>query len=339
MKKTKKISIVIPAYKVDDYIEKCIRSLENQDLPKEDYEIIVTNDGSPDRCQEIVELLQLEFPNIILINQENQGVSMARNNAIAIANGDYILPIDPDDYVLPNVLHEVYQNASSRNLDVLYLAYEIFDAKGNSVWETKYEDKTNQIFDGFNGYFAPRGVKIKDPDRSWAILYRREILQQYNVKYPKNVPFLEDGLFLGKVFTVANRVGFMTDKFYQRTTRLGSATNSRLLFSKEALNGFLLAVNDLRSFSKTIPNDKNQKRLINHVTAKFVFLPLTVCLQSKNFSNFLKIVSSLKKQGLKKIDLDGCAEIYLRYGKAYNKSIVHFVCLYYRLIFNIKYNR
>jgi len=60
-----KISIIIPAYKVEGYIEKCIRSLEQQDLPKEEYEIIVTNDGSPDRCREIVERLQGEFSNLI----------------------------------------------------------------------------------------------------------------------------------------------------------------------------------------------------------------------------------------------------------------------------------
>ena len=335
----KKLSIIIPVYKVDGYIEKCIRSLENQDLPKEEYEIIITNDGSPDRSREIVESLQKEFSNLILINQENQGVSMARNNAIAQAEGEYILPIDPDDYVVPNVLKSVYENAKSRNLDVLYLAYEIFDREGNSVWETDYESKTNTIFNGVEGYFAPRSVKMKDPDRSWAMLYKFEMLNLHEINYPKNVPFLEDGLFLGKVFTVAERVGFMPAKFYQRTIRAGSATNSKLLFSKKAIDGFLLAVNDLMHFSKTIPNDSRQRGLINHVTAKFVFLPLTSCLKSNNFSDFMKIIKALKKLGLKKIDLNGCSGIYLKYGKAYNKSIAHFMALYYSLIFKVKYNR
>ncbi|MGV3697906.1 glycosyltransferase family 2 protein [Flavobacterium sp.] len=334
-----KLSIIIPAYKVEGYIEKCIRSLEDQDLPKSEYEIIVTNDGSPDRCREIVEVLQLEFPNIILINQENQGVSMARNNAIAKAQGEYILPIDPDDYVVPNVLQSVYGNAKSRNLDVLYLAYEIFDREGNPNWETDYASKDDTIFDGVEGYFAPRGVQMKDPDRSWAMLYKSEMLRKHKIDYPKNVPFLEDGLFLGKVFTVAERVGFSSAKFYQRTMRMGSATNSRLLFSKKAIDGFLLAVNDLIRFSKTIPNNSRQKGLINHVTAKFVFLPLTSCLKSNNFRDFITIVKSLKQIGLKKVDLEGCSGIYLKYGKAYNKSIAHFVALYYLLILKVKYNR
>lgn len=334
-----KLSIIIPAYKVDGYIEKCIRSLENQDLPKEEYEIIVTNDGSPDRCREIVEGLQGEFSNLILINQENQGVSMARNNAIAKAQGEYILPIDPDDYVVPNVLKSVYENAKSRNLDVLYLAYEIFDRDGNSIWETDYESKNDTVFDGIEGYFAPRSVDMKDPDRSWAVLYRLDMLRQNGINYPKNVPFLEDGLFLGKVFAVAERVGFSSAKFYQRTIRIGSATNSKLLFSKKAIDGFLLAVTDLMQFAKTIPNHSRQRGLLNHVMAKFVFLPLSSCLKTNNFKDFVTIVKSLKQLGLKKLDLEGCSGIYLKYGKAYNQSLMHFMIVYYKRLFEKKYNR
>ena len=333
----KKISIIIPAYNVENYIEKCIRSLENQDLPQEEYEIIITNDGSPDSCREIMEGLQLEFSNITLINQENQGVSMARNNAIAKAQGEYILPIDPDDYVVPNVLKSVYENAKSRNLDVLYLAYEIFISEGKSVWETDYESKNNTIFDGVDGYFAPRSVEMKDPDRSWAVLYRREMLIEHEIKYPKDVPFLEDGLFLGKVFSVATRVGFSSAKFYQRTTRPGSATNSKLLFSKKAIDGFLLAVRDMILFSKNIPNQSKQKGLINHVLAKFVFLPLSSCLKTNNFKDFFEIVKALKNLGLLKLDLSGCSGVYLRYGKAYNKSIAHFMIAYYSRLFKMKY--
>ena len=75
----KLLSVIIPIYKVEPYIERCLRSLLNQDLSKEDYEIICVNDGSPDNCREIVKRLQKEFENIILIDQENQGVSIARN--------------------------------------------------------------------------------------------------------------------------------------------------------------------------------------------------------------------------------------------------------------------
>lgn len=315
---TKKLSIIVPAYKVEGYIEKCIRSLEDQDMAMNEYEIIVTNDGSPDRCKEIVESLQKEFSNIVLINQENQGVSMARNNAIAIAKGEYILPIDPDDYVVPNVLESVYQNALSRNLDVLYLSYEIFDKEGNSIWETDYKDEEEQLFDGVEGYFASRGYKIKDPDRSWAMLFRNKILQHYKINYPKSVPYLEDGLFIGKVFTVAERVGFLSKKFYQRTTRPGSATNSELFFSEKAIQGFLYAIEDIKAFRVSNHFNKNQNLLLNHIIAKFTLLPLTSLISKKSLVNYYKFIKRLKDNNMNRIENEGLRFSYFRMASIYN---------------------
>lgn len=328
---TKKLSIIIPAYKVDGYIEKCIRSLENQDMPKEVYEIIVTNDGSPDRCREIVESLQQEFSNIILINQENQGVSMARNNAIAIAQGEYILPIDPDDYVVSNVLEGVYQNAVTRDLDVLYLPYEIFDRNGQAVWETNYQDKKDQVFDGVEGYFEPRHIATKDPDRSWAMLYRLNMIQKYDITYPKNVPILEDGLFLGKVFAVANRVGFSSTKFYQRTTRMGSATNSSLFYSEKALQGFITAVKNLKLFANQNELKQKQIFLINHVVAKFVILSLSPSIATFNFLNYFQTIKVLKNEKLEKLDTNGLRFSYGNNIKVYNFSKMLFL-IYFRII-------
>ena len=175
------LSIIIPAYKVEDYIEKCIRSLEQQDIEKTAYEIIVTNDGSPDGCKSIIEKLQNEFSNIVLINQENQGVSMARNNAIAIAQGKYILPIDPDDYVLPNTFKHILTLAETKDLDVLYLGFEIFDANGESSWQTRYDGFVNKIYTGVEGYFTARGNDVRDPDRSVAILFKKSVLDQFEI--------------------------------------------------------------------------------------------------------------------------------------------------------------
>ena len=323
------LSIIIPAYDVEAYIEKCIRSLENQDIPKTDYEIIVTNDGSPDNCKEIVEKLQLEFSNIILINQENQGVSMARNNAIAVAKGKYILPIDPDDYVLPNTFSGILALAESKELDILYLGFEIYDANGVSNWFTKYSEQEKKVYNGVEGYFVSRGYDVRDPDRSWAMLYRKSMLEQYDIKYPKDVPYLEDGLFLAKVFAVADKVGFKDDKFYQRTTRIGSATNSRLFYSEKAISGFIKAVQDIKLFA-TKNNLKPEKmELVNHVVAKFVILSLSSSASALNFSEYFKIIKILKENSLTKLEGNGVRFLYKNYVEVYNKSKLLFP-LYFR---------
>jgi glycosyltransferase involved in cell wall biosynthesis len=139
------LSIIIPMYKVAAYVTRCIESLENQDIDKNLYEIICINDGSPDNCQEIVENLQKKYSNIVLLNQENQGVSMARNNGIAIAQGKYILPIDPDDYVMPNCFTSLLSKAYNENLDVLYASFEIFDVNEKVIWRTNYSNLINHV--------------------------------------------------------------------------------------------------------------------------------------------------------------------------------------------------
>jgi glycosyltransferase involved in cell wall biosynthesis len=316
----KLLSIIVPAYNVAPYIEKCIRSLENQDISKEDYEIIVVNDGSPDNCKEIVEGLQKEFANITLINQENQGVSMARNNAIAIAKGTYILPIDPDDYVLPNTFKQILNRITTQNFDVLYLGFEIFDLDGNSVWKTNYSEQEKKRYTGEEAYFAGRGSKVRNPDRSWAMLYRRELLNHFDITYPKDVPYLEDGLFLGKVFTVATLVGFDNSSFYQRTTRRGSATNSNLFFSEYAMRGFILSVKDIKQFAASQPLKQEQLHVVNHVVAKFVFLAISPSIFTFKFGQYSKVLKILKKENLYKLNVMGVRLLFKDYIRVYNFS-------------------
>ena len=81
----KKLSFVLPVYNVEDYIEQCIRSIRNTDLALDEYEIIVVNDGSPDNSQAIIQKLKKEISNTYLVNQENAGVSAARNTGLSLA--------------------------------------------------------------------------------------------------------------------------------------------------------------------------------------------------------------------------------------------------------------
>lgn len=323
-----RLSIIVPAYKVQDYIERCIRSLESQDISKADYEIIVTNDGSPDESPNIVRKLQDEFSNIILIDQENQGVSMARNHAIAKAKGDYIMPIDPDDYILPDTLGRVLNKAENQNLDVLHLGFEIFDADGKSLWHTDYSLQEKNIYEGVAGYYASRGNEVRDPDRSWAILYRREMIEKFGLKYPKDVPFLEDGLFLGKVFSVAGKVGFDNGKFHQRTTSKGSATVSGVYYSEKAIDGFLKAAEDIQSFSKKHIFTEEQKGLINHVTANFVLLSIFPLVSVKYIKPLLQTIQKIKRLGFVRLETAGVVEPYLQYAKNFNVSPYFFLLLY-----------
>lgn len=337
-----KLSIIIPMYNVGPYVERCLRSLATQDIPLDDYEIICVNDGSPDNCAEVVESLQKEISNVILINQKNQGVSMARNNALAVAKGKYMMPIDPDDYVVTNRLKSLLEKVERDDLDVLYAAFEIFDANNQTVWRTDYSRLVAQTDNGYEGYFAVRGPKVKDPDRSVAILYRLDLLRQYRIDYPKGVPYLEDGLFLGKVFSVAKRVGYSDEDFYQRTTRPGSATHSDLFISQRAVRGFKIAITDWINFTTNISKafgERSQMQLYNHILAKFIFLGFNSLKRANDFTSFKIFNEFLKKINLGKLEKDGVKGFSRKVIPWYNFScvILYFILPVRHFLFK-KYN-
>ena len=119
-----KLSIIVPVYNVADFLTKCLESLLAQDLPQNEYEIIVVNDGSTDNSGEIAQQYADKYANIKLINQANQGLSGARNTGIKHAKGEHIQFVDSDDYIEENVLGGLMKQVEQEDLDVLRFKYQ-----------------------------------------------------------------------------------------------------------------------------------------------------------------------------------------------------------------------
>ena len=118
-----KLSVIVPIYGVAKYLYKCIDSLLSQDIM--DYEIILVDDGSPDECPQICDEYAVQYPNTIkVIHQSNAGLSAARNAGLAIAQGKYIMYVDSDDYLQPNVLGALMEQIERDQLDVLRFRYQ-----------------------------------------------------------------------------------------------------------------------------------------------------------------------------------------------------------------------
>lgn len=124
-----KLSLVIPMYNVELYIERCLNSCINQNLSPNEYEIIVINDGSKDNSLSIVEKIVQKYTNIHVISQINGGLSSARNTGLKNARGKYIWFIDSDDWIEPNVLKTLYDAASQNDVDILRFAWNVVDEK------------------------------------------------------------------------------------------------------------------------------------------------------------------------------------------------------------------
>ena len=127
----KLFSVILPIYNVENYIDKCLNSIYSQKIDDELFEVIAVNDGSPDNSMEIVRKYVEYHSNLHIVNKENGGVSSARNEGIRIANGKYLLFIDPDDLIIPNSLIQLLDKLNTNCEVELYIlrSYNHFTKK------------------------------------------------------------------------------------------------------------------------------------------------------------------------------------------------------------------
>jgi len=331
-----RLSVIIPMYNVEQYVERCLRSLEEQDIPKDEYEIICINDGSPDDCRGVVTQLQSEFDNIVLIDQENQGVSMARNNGIDIARGKYLLMVDPDDYVSHNILGARLEFVEQFNLDIGFTGFIILNEQGEE--EFKYDPlyRKGRVLTGIEYYkeFRNSNIESRDPHRTVAIFFRRDFLNLHYLRYLPDIPYLEDGELLPRAVCLSSKVMFINQPFYYRTTRPGSATHSDLYYSDKARNGFIMAANNLLQFRNEICRHKEQKQFINCYIVHFTVISIISMGTLSYFRLYREMHNKLKTGPLRKLNTEGCSSLYKKMGNQYNVSM-HWFYLNW-LMFRIK---
>lgn len=131
MMETCKVSIVVPVYNAEKYLDQCLNSLVNQDI--ENVEIIVINDGSTDSSKSICEKFALNYDRIKFIDKINEGVSVARNVGLDLANGKYITFVDADDYVEKNFCSVLYVKAEEKQSDITICDYSTEILGGGGV--------------------------------------------------------------------------------------------------------------------------------------------------------------------------------------------------------------
>ena len=221
-----KLSIIVPVYNVEKYIRPCFESILKQGLDENEYEIIIVNDGTKDRSMEMIEDIINQHHNISVINQENQGLSVARNNAIAIAKGEYILMIDSDDLLIDNSVCFLLEKAIFTKVDLvvadfLEIKNEDFDKFVMSKIQQKdgsYKEKTGEQL--FLEDLHPRQCFV------WRTLYRRQFIIDNNISFYPGI-FFQDVPFTHKCYTKAQRalkVNWLLNIY--RKGRPGAATTA-----------------------------------------------------------------------------------------------------------------
>lgn len=187
-KELPKISIIVPAYNAEKTIRRCIESICATNYHNK--EIIVVNDGSKDGTLDILNVLAKQNENLFIIDKQNGGVSSARNAGLDKATGDFIIFVDSDDYVDSSLLDNYDVNCSA---DMQIQGYKVVDNYGNAkkreeLCECEYKNMAQMIYE----IEKQTSSYIRQP---WNKLYKRSVIERYNIRFCESMPIAEDFLF------------------------------------------------------------------------------------------------------------------------------------------------
>ena len=234
-KKSKKVSIIIPAYNCESYIEKCLSSVLTQ--KGADLEIIVVNDGSKDRT---LEILNGYKDKIRLCSIENSGAANARNVGLEKATGDFVMFLDSDDYLEENAIMTLIQKQQQYNADIIRFRYKkVFDSGKSFVPE--YQPDFERFFpkSDFKKYVYPyfmNGIILNSICLSF---FKAEIVSGLRLR--KDMSVAEDAVFSLDAFTRADNALFLADVLYNYHTTSNSLTETGISVVKKYQDNYKFA--------------------------------------------------------------------------------------------------
>lgn len=190
------LSVIVPIYNVEKYVRTCIESIYRQELDENRFELIIVNDGTKDHSMEMIADIIQQHHNIIVINQANQGVSVARNNGLAQAKGEYILMIDSDDLLIDNSIKLLLEKALETKAEVVTADYLQMsnDEIDRFLADSVQNKKERFIIEELTGEDFLKEDYCRDV---WRKLYRNDFLQANNISFisgitAQDVPFTNE---------------------------------------------------------------------------------------------------------------------------------------------------
>ncbi len=231
------LSIIVPVYNVEKYIRPCIESIFKQGLDESRFEVIIVNDGSTDKSMEMITDIIQAHSNIIVINQENLSLSVARNNGIAVAKGEYILMPDSDDLLVENSLLPLLDKAIESRADLVVADFLVIEDKDMSNFsgvvqkEFSVKEKTGQQL--FLEDLNPRQCYV------WRTLYRKDFLHENHLSFIRGINY-QDVPFTHRCYLKAQRCLKTSWMLYiYRLNRPGAATTR---FTVEKSRSYCIAM-------------------------------------------------------------------------------------------------
>lgn len=288
---TPKLSVIVPVYNVEKYLEKCLNSIINQSY--RNLEIICVNDGSTDNSLTILKAYEKKDPRIILIDKENGGLSSARNVGLDVASGEYITFVDSDDYIALNT-YELCLNKFNDEVDFVSYSFQYV-----------YTDLTDIKFNSFNqkyvGLHKCNATIILDNSfwvAVWSKIFRKKIIDKYCIRFPEGLIF-EDILFSYEYYFISNNAYFLQDNLYYYVQRSDSIMGQTRKTKPGVAIDFLHINLMLLSFLKNMNLFNKHK----HVYIRLLIYYFSISIQMEKNILEIKKIRQIALQIIKKSEL------------------------------------
>lgn len=270
-----KISVIVPVYNVETYLNQCIESIINQTL--KDIEIIFVNDGSTDKSREILDNYRNDS-RITIIDKENEGSGAARNAGLNIARGNYIYFIDSDDYIERDMLEKLYNLTVHESVDIVQCGIRKFYDNSDKE-ELLFYNENSMVVDYNSEEVIRKYLKYEIPGYVPNKIIKRDLFINNNLRFPEGF-YYEDMLPTLKMFRVANKVIVYKEALYNYRQRDGSI--SKQIIEKNIVD-YINQVNlcldyiETQKFQYSLSNEIITFKVINYLNAMNWYMKFFKC--------------------------------------------------------------
>lgn len=263
------LSIIVPVYNAERYLEECLRSLFVQDIPAANYEVIAVDNGSRDSSAAIIKTLQSEYSNLRVVTlAENRLPSGGRNAGMDAAKGKYIMFVDSDDYLNPNVLSRLVDEIEKDYLDIVHFSNDTL-MEGAIIKEQSVP--TTPVMSGVDLFF----MDLKMLGVSWSKIYNRQFLADNQLRCNEALLY-EDDEFAYRLYAYAKRTRHIGFSPYVYRANPYSATCNRI--NMQSMTSDMHAITAFERDVRVFEQKKVDERLIEHLK-KFVRYVIEICYQ------------------------------------------------------------
>ncbi|KRE75539.1 glycosyltransferase [Paenibacillus sp. Soil750] len=319
-----KISVIVPMYKVEEFLPGCMASILNQVYTN--FEIILVNDGSPDNCGELAESYAARDKRIKVIHKANGGPSSARNAGIEAATGKYIVFIDSDDEVSSEYLNVLYKTAEQHQCDVVISGFQTIPR--NIIVHTGF--KMNQVMQGKELVLSSPNVHSNnDLCYSWRYFYRTSILKKNHIRFNSNVFIGEDVIFNLEYLLASERVIAIPDILYYYTDN-NPLSVMRLPFKPELESSLLLQHRIRKQISEKFGLLKN-KNYRNDMANYYIKNIYRLLIQNVKNSSETNMNNELRRVVSHNMIVESVKEIGFAYRCENLKEYIYYLALKFRV--------